>query len=335
MPNLETREIESAVAQKLISRQNNSIYPEVFKKFGPGKCFLPPFFADYYEEIKNLEIRDDDLWICSFIKAGTTWTKEMAWLLQHDLDYEGSQVNSYVRVPYLEFDATWGVASVSEKLKEDSSKPNSIQIVKELKSPRTIQSHLPWSLLPTGLKDGTKSPKIIYVARNPKDLCVSFFHHRVLIEGYLGTIDEYVEEFIADLTLYGPYWTHVQEFWERRNQPNILFVTYEELKKDLGAVAEKTAKFLGKSLNPSQKEKLLDHLSFESMKANPYINLDEITNHLTQIHGIPRKTHFMRKGKVGSWAEELSSDSIAKLDEWISKNSIPGLWDDMLINNNY
>lgn len=34
--------------------------------------------------------------------AGTTWTKEMAWLLQHDLNYEAAMVNSYIRIPYLE-----------------------------------------------------------------------------------------------------------------------------------------------------------------------------------------------------------------------------------------
>lgn len=97
------------------------------------------------------------------------------------------------------FDATWGVESVSAKLKDDENKPHSMEIVKLAKSPRTIQSHLPWNLLPKEIRDGLKKPKIIYVARNPKDICVSFYHHRVLIEGYLGTIDEFVEEFIADL----------------------------------------------------------------------------------------------------------------------------------------
>jgi len=326
---LEIHQVENPWADILLSRQNKKIYPEVFSQFGPDKCFLPKFFEKHFETINTLPVKDDDLWVCSFIKAGTTWTKEMAWLLTHDLDYEAAKVNSYVRVPYLEFDATWCVAEISEKLKEDAAKPNSMEIVKNMKSPRTIQSHLPWSLLPKEIQDGVKTPKIIYVARNPKDLCVSFYHHRVLIEGYTGKIDEYVEEFIADFTLYGPYWAHVKSFWERRHQPNILFITYEELKKDLSGIADKTARFLGKTLSPSDMEKLLDHLSFESMKANPFINLDEITNQLTQIHGLTRKTHFMRKGKVGSWKEELSPESIKKLDDWISSNKIKGLWDDL------
>lgn len=130
------------------------------------------------------------------------------------------------------FDATWNVASVSEKLKkEDDLTPNSMEIVQNLKSPRFIQTHLPWSLLPKQIRTGEKKPKMIYVARNPKDVCVSFYHHRVLIEGYLGSLDDHVEEFINDVVLYAPYWPHVQEFWKRRNEPNVLFITYEELKQ--------------------------------------------------------------------------------------------------------
>jgi len=93
---------------------------------------------------------------------------------------------------------------------------------------------------------------------------------------------------------------------------------------------DKTAEFLGKTINETEMQTLLNHLSFESMKTNPYVNYDEITNYLTEMHGQGRKTHFIRKGKVGSWKEELSPDSIKKLDEWIARNKIPGLWDDIL-----
>lgn len=94
-------------------------------------------------------------------------------------------------------------------------------------------------------------------------------------------------------------------------------------------MVERTAAFMGKTLSEGDKAKLLSHLSFESMKANPYVNYDEITDKLTRVYGTERKTHFMRKGKVGSWREELAPQSIQKLDAWIEKNRIKGLWDDM------
>lgn len=63
-------ELPPSVAKTLVSRQNKAIYPEPFVQFGPGKCFLPKFYDMYSDTIDNLEIREDDLWICSFIKAG-------------------------------------------------------------------------------------------------------------------------------------------------------------------------------------------------------------------------------------------------------------------------
>jgi len=73
--------------------------------------------------------------------------------------------------------------------------------------------------------------------------------------------------------------------------------------------------------------RLLDHLSFESMRTNPYVNYDEITETLTKARGNERKTHFMRKGEVGSWKEELSPESITKFNVWINQNKIHGLWE--------
>jgi len=97
----------------------------------------------------------------------------------------------------------------------------------------------------------------------------------------------------------------------------------------LPSVVRATAAFLGKSLTDAQLEKLLHHLSFESMKTNPSVNYDEVTEYLTHLHGEARKTHFIRKGKVGSWKEELSPESIKKLDDWITKNKVDGIWEDI------
>jgi hypothetical protein len=65
------------------------------------------------------------------------------------------------------------------------------------------------------------------------------------------------------------------------------------------------------------------------MKTNASVNYDEITEYLTNLHGQHRKTHFIRKGKVGSWKEELNQASINKLDTWIHKNKVDGIWEDI------
>jgi hypothetical protein len=108
---------------------------------------------------------------------------------------------------------------------------NSFDTVKSAKPPRLVKSHLHLSLLPQELVDGSKKAKIIYVFRNPKDVCVSFYHHFCLMNGYTGTMEDFVKQFITDNVYCAPYWTHLREFWEIRDRDGILFLKYEDMKE--------------------------------------------------------------------------------------------------------
>ena len=44
-----------------------------------------------------------------------------------------------------------------------------------LPSPRLMKTHLPYSIIPKGSNEETQC-KYIYIARNPKDVAVSYFH---------------------------------------------------------------------------------------------------------------------------------------------------------------
>ena len=55
---------------------------------------------------------------------------------------------------------------------------DTIQKLQQAEDPRFIKTHLPLSLLPDDLLE---KAKVVYVARNPKDTMVSFFHHQKLV----------------------------------------------------------------------------------------------------------------------------------------------------------
>ena len=80
-------------------------YVKVTSNDGSGKyCVVPKKMVDQYlTKIKEMEIFEDDLWIVTFPKCGTTWTQEMLWMLNNDLDYEGSKNKSLDnRFPFIE-----------------------------------------------------------------------------------------------------------------------------------------------------------------------------------------------------------------------------------------
>ncbi|GLG97076.1 Sulfotransferase family cytosolic 1B member 1, partial [Gryllus bimaculatus] len=140
-----------------------------------------------------------------------------------------------------------------------------IDILNKDTKTRCIKSHLPVELLPRQI--WTKKPKVVYVARNPKDVVLSYFHHHRSWTVYSGSFETFADAFLDDVALYGPYWKHVLDFWNLK-EPYVLFNTYEEMKADLAGVIRKTAKFLGKTLTEAQISELEEHLSFKKMKEN-------------------------------------------------------------------
>lgn len=109
---------------------------------------------------------------------------------------------------------------------------NTLEQLDKAKDPRFIKTHIPLSLLPSNLL-GTS--KVIYVARDPRDAMTSYYHHHRLIRSldYIGDLPTFARRFMNDQVRIGPYFQHVKEAWTMKDNPNMLFLFYEEMKKRL------------------------------------------------------------------------------------------------------
>ncbi|XP_055914030.1 sulfotransferase 1 family member D1-like [Eupeodes corollae] len=267
---------------------------------------MPVHYQIRAEDYANFEVREDDIWIITYPKCGTTWTQEMTWMLMNDLNFDKSNsIDLLQRSIFFEME---GLVPI------DTWK--NIELLNNQESPRVIKSHLPIGLLPRDI--WRKKCKIIYVTRDPKDMIVSFYHQFNGILPCNTTIDEFVECILTDNMMYCSYWNHVLEFWLIREQSNILFFTYEDMKKDLKAIIGKTSKFLKKDYTEEQINLLMKHLSFENMKASSTCNNQD---HIRVLHAAYKVDYdekkafkFMRKGLVGEYKKELSQDCIERIN---------------------
>ncbi|XP_046681707.1 luciferin sulfotransferase-like [Homalodisca vitripennis] len=282
---------------------------------------LPVYYKQFAEDILNLQIRDDDIWVCSFPKAGTTWTQEMVWCIANDLDFEGAKVKLPERFPFLEHTMLFNYEKVLPMLPDFSKEiprfvKDAVGYINDLPSPRFIKSHLPFHLLPLQLQRGLTGAKVVYIARGVKDTCLSYFHHCQLLEGFKGSFHEFATLFINDSLCFAPFWDHVLGYWKRRDDPNMLFLKFEELKKDLPSVIKRTAEFLGKEMSTKEINILCDHLSFEKMKTNRAVNYEEVIEINKKYKFVEAEGSFMRSGQVGEAGKKFSPDWVQRFDQW-------------------
>ena len=130
-----------------------------------------------------------------------------------------------------------------------------------------------------------------------------------LMELGMTYLDDYFEDFIAGRIIYGNYFDHVLSWWAHRNEENVLFMKYEDMKRDLRSAVSKITKFAGFSLDKETINKVVSKSTFESMKDDPLVNYS--WSNIYHQDRVP----FIRKGEVGDWKNYFSEEQSKRLDE--------------------
>ncbi|XP_071033358.1 sulfotransferase ssu-1 [Parasteatoda tepidariorum] len=294
------------------------------------------FSADAYRSAIAYKPRSDDLFIVTYPKCGTTWVQHIIGCIFRKGQTFTSFTEFLMETPFLEMTGA--------------------EAAHTMKRPGAIKFHLPFYLTPY-----SPEAKYIFVARNPKDCLVSFYHHTENIPGYQftgGDFDDFFELFIEGKTDFGDYFDTLLSWYEHRNDPNVLFITYEQLKKDTKTYILKIAEFMGsnyREMLESDEQILKDvihHSSFKYMKETSNKSMAEMSSLPKEFiennpdippglrdlllkpifHTEPTNVNFVRKGIVGDWKNYLSPMQNARLErkyrERTMGTDIPSLWKD-------
>lgn len=261
-----------------------------------GHIKFPVFISQADMDLieKEFVVKDGDVFVVTYPRSGTTWTEQMVHLLLN----QGVQGEQRITdaVPWLE---------------TLPQRPNGmIAFLETLPKRRRFTSHLPYSLMPP--RNDTTA-KIVYVARNPKDVAISTYFHIQSKLGYDGTWEEHFHEFLNGDVGFGPYFDHILPWWQAsQKDKNILFLKYENMKQDHAGHVAKLASFLDIQANAQLIETVVRLSSFQSMTSNETTNFDWIP----QRADAPK--HF-RKGDIGDWRNHFSAEQSQQMDDLFMK----------------
>ena len=172
--------------------------------------------------------------------------------------------------------------------------------------PRIIHSHMRYHMLPKGIQE--KKAKVVHILRNPRDVAVSCYNMAQINEAfgyYTGSWETFFEAFISGKVAFGTWFDYVTDWLKHKDEPNILFITYEDFIEDHYGMIKQLAKFLGKSLDDETTKQIAELVKFKNIKTIP-----KMTERPKGSKG-----EFFRKGVVGDWVNYFTPEQEARMEE--------------------
>ena len=258
-----------------------------------GVRLRPGIIASNVAQLREkMTIKAEDVIICTYPKCGTTWMQQIVKLIANN--GVETLVNVDVCVPWME------LMSLTE--------------IESMSSPRFFKTHLPYQLMAGGGDPANTNAKYIYVLRNPKDVAVSSynFYEKVFLNFLSITWESYLDAFLEGDVSFGAFYSHYLGWWLHKDASNILFLSYEQMKRDLSSVVTRVSSFLGYNLTDEVIQTIVKQSHFDNMKNNSSANKEYINPYT------PGKTPFMRKGVIGDWRNVFTEEQSAKMDAVIT-----------------
>jgi hypothetical protein len=250
---------------------------------------------DMAAAIASYRPRPTDIVITPFGKCGTTWLQQTFHTLRTRGDMDFDDISRVV--PWIETARVVGL---------DLEAPQRAE-------PRGFKSHLSYTHIPKGAR-------YVVSLRDPRDALVSMYR---FMEGwYLEPgavpIAEFAKPWITGRRGQGSdYWSHLISWWEQRDNPDVLVLSYENMTAEPAANVRRLAAFCGIPLDDELLALTLSRTSLAFMLEHKDKFDDFMMRKVSEERGgLPAGSDSakVRKGGVGGYRQELPEEIIRALD---------------------
>ena len=244
--------------------------------------------------IADYRPRPSDIVISPFSKCGTTWLQQTFHTLRTGGDMDFDDISRVV--PWIETSRLLGI---------DLEAP-------QRAGPRGFKSHLSWDRIPNGAR-------YVVSLREPKDALVSlhrFFEGWFLEPGAVA-IDELAEARFTAASAGKGYWAHLLSWWEQRDNPDVLLLSYEHMIADPAGAVRRLAGFCGIPMDDSLLALTLERSSIGYMLAHKDRFDDAMMRRVSEAAGLPAGSDSakVRQGGVGRHRGAISAELARRMDE--------------------
>ena len=254
--------------------------------------------------IASYRPRPTDIVISPYGKCGTTWLQQTFHCLRTGGDMDFDDISRVV--PWIE---------TARSLNLDLEAPQRAE-------PRGFKSHLPYTAMPKGAR-------YVVSLRDPKDALVSMYR---FMEGWFMepgaiSISEFAEPWISRENGMD-YWTHLISWWEQRDNPDVLLLSYEQMTAEPAAHIRRLARFCGLPLDEALLSLTLERSSLAYMLAHKDRFDDAMMRRASEVRcnlPVGSDSAKVRTGRVGGHRQELPGDIAAALDAKWARTVAPVL----------
>jgi hypothetical protein len=236
-----------------------------------------------------------DVFICSYFKSGTNWTMQIAVQVAHRGAAAYDHIHDVVSWPDMAPRARFAVP-----LHDDRPRAAALTGL------RVIKTHLPLDRVPY-----SPAARYVCVVRDPKDVFVSSYHFTRSHVGFLMPAPAaWLDAYLSPDTALGSWAAHLTSYWRARDRKNVLFLTYEQMRRDLEGTVQAIAGFMGVELTADETAAVVRQSTFAHMKSIE----DKFAT-----RGAPWTTvsgAMIRSGKHGASGELLSAGDQVRVDDY-------------------